>query len=145
MIKGVFPLCFIVGDWMRNLKNGYGTMYYSNGTEFSGLFREGRKNGPGQHISATGQCTTGTWRDGKLVGKGEKRQIKDFKKTRREEAESAKESSVAKKEMVDIEEVTAEDNFTEEDTQDLDQKQRFRTLEPAQSAAQGPDSKNKEV
>lgn len=62
---------FYEGQWKNSEYHGTGHLIETNGDEYTGEFRDGRRHGWGKVIqSTTGDIYEGTWEDSKMHGKG---------------------------------------------------------------------------
>lgn len=62
---------FYEGEWKGSDYHGNGHLIETNGDEYTGEFRNGRRHGWGKVIqSSTGDIYEGTWEDSKMHGQG---------------------------------------------------------------------------
>lgn len=62
--------CIYEGEVKRGLRNGYGTLRFENGIEYTGYWREGLREGFGTLKYPSGQIYEGYWEKGKKHGHG---------------------------------------------------------------------------
>ncbi|PSN48768.1 hypothetical protein C0J52_05182 [Blattella germanica] len=66
---------FIIGDWKRDLRHGYGAYFYQNGDIYEGTWKKGQRHGLGTYLYAlyadSGTKFMGTWENGKMQGPGQ--------------------------------------------------------------------------
>ena len=55
------------GQWINNTKSGWGTMFYANGDIFSGSWTDEKKD-EGKYMFATGGDVSGKFESGKISG-----------------------------------------------------------------------------
>ena len=58
------------GDFINNLKNGKGKLYYNNGNIYEGDFKDDVKEGKGKYYFTNGYSYKGDWKNDKREGKG---------------------------------------------------------------------------
>jgi hypothetical protein len=57
-----------VGQFVRNMKEGYGECTYEDGSVYKGQWKNGRFNGHGMHIMPDGRMTQGNYIEDRRVG-----------------------------------------------------------------------------
>ena len=75
-IIAILGICYIDGkiqyrgEWKTDMKNGFGTVCYSNGDKYVGLWKADTKNGKGICTYADNSTYDGEWVFDKKHGKG---------------------------------------------------------------------------
>ena len=65
------PLCYYVGDWKKNMKNGKGRMLYHNGDRFYGDYVDDKKQCErGIYLYSNGDMYVGEFKEDHKTGKG---------------------------------------------------------------------------
>lgn len=59
------------GEWLGNLRHGYGTMQWQDGSSYYGQWSLGKAHGYGKFVYANGDMYTGRWRNDKTNGWGQ--------------------------------------------------------------------------
>ena len=54
---------------MNGLKQGYGEVCWTDGSQYSGHFKDGLKDGFGEFCDEKGNVVRGIWKDGGLIYK----------------------------------------------------------------------------
>ena len=53
------------GEWRNDKENGHGVLFMANGDVYEGSWKDGRKHGDGRyHFKQRGQMLSGTWSNG---------------------------------------------------------------------------------
>lgn len=61
---------FIRGDWLDDLKHGFGKMFYNDGDSYDGMWMKGKRNGSGTYFYNNGTIYRGGFVNGLKHGKG---------------------------------------------------------------------------
>jgi hypothetical protein len=59
-----------IGEFQKELPNGQGTMYYTDGSKYVGEWKNGLINGQGTYDFKNGDRYVGEWKNGNMDGNG---------------------------------------------------------------------------
>jgi hypothetical protein len=62
--------CFYIGQWKNGNKQGYGKLYFPDGSAYSGHFNKNSAKGKGRLMHSNGDVYVGDWDDDKAHGTG---------------------------------------------------------------------------